>query len=184
MQLHEYEYADYLSLEHYGETKHEFVDGEIYAITGGTPRHALLAAEVLAALRNQLGRGECRVFTSDLRVRVQNPNVATYPDVSVICGEPQLDPDDARGHGVLNPTVLVEVTSTGTERYDRGRKLEFYKTIPSLRAVVLVSHREASIEVHARGEDDAWSVERAGAGGAVDITAIGCRLDVDEIYSD
>lgn len=184
MQLHEYEYEDYLSLEFYSETRHEFVDGEIYAMTGGSPRHARLIARVTRFLDEQLEGGPCRAYASELRVRIPQAKVATYPDASVICGEPILDPDDKRGHGVTNPTALVEVTSPSTEKYDRGRKLGWYKTIPSLRAVVLISHREPAIEVHTRGDDGEWTTTAAGPGGTIDISPINCALDVDRVYAD
>lgn len=184
MQLHEYEYADYLSLEHHSEVKHEFVDGEIYAMTGGTPRHARLTMRVGRFLDAQLDGSPCRAYSSDLRVRAVASNVTTYPDMSIVCGEPELDPDDARGHGVINPTVVVEVTSPSTERYDRGRKLAFYKSIESVRAVVLVSHREPSIEVHRREEDGSWKAAIAGPGAAAEIECIDCELVVDDVYAE
>jgi Uma2 family endonuclease len=183
MQLHEYEYADYLSLEHHSEVKHEFVDGEIYAMTGGTPRHARLTMRVGRFLDAQLDGGPCRAYSSDLRVRAVASNVTTYPAMSGVCGEPELDPDDAHGHGVINPTVVVEVTSPSTERYDRGRKLAFYESIDSVRAVVLVSHREPSIEVHARKDDGTWTTTQAGPGQTAEIEAIGCQLVVDDVYA-
>jgi len=137
--LHRYAYQDYVYLEEQSSTRHEFLSGEIVAMASGTPEHAAMAAEMIGQLRDGLRASTCRVFTSDLGVRVLATGLATYPDASVICGPTERDLE--KKTNVTNPCVLVEVTSDGTEDYDRGEKLEHYKQIPALRAVVLISHR-------------------------------------------
>jgi len=104
-----------VELEEGSVIKHEFLDGVVYAMAGGSPAHAGIAASVIRLLGNALARRRCRVFTSDLRVRVEQTGLATYPDASVVSGELRLDPLDAKGHTVLNPTVVVEVLSPSTE---------------------------------------------------------------------
>ena len=180
--LHRYTYADYLALEEASNVKHEFLGGEIYGMAGGTPEHAALSVAVSSALLTQLRGGRCRVYSSDLRVRVLATGLATYPDVTVVCGEPERDPESPTT--IANPRVVVEVLSDSTIDYDRGEKLQQYRQIPSLAAVVLVWHRQPRIEVWARGEADAWAMHEAHAGERADVAAIACTLVVDEVYRD
>ena len=126
------------------------------------------------------GRG-CRVHSSDLMVRVLETGLATYPDITVVCGHSELDP--ANRNAVTNPVVLVEVLSPGTAEYDRGEKLAHYKRIPSLREVVLVAHDEQLIEVWRRDEGDAW-IRSEARSGTIRIASIGTMLDVAEVYRD
>lgn len=179
IRLHQYAFADYLAIEEVARVKHEYLDGEIYAIAGGTPEHAALAAAVTTALGEQLRGSPCRVYSSDLRVRVLATGLATYPDVTVISGPTEHDPDSATH--VVNPRVVFEVLSDGTEEYDRGEKLEHYKNAPSLMAVVLLSHRERRIDIWSRGAI-AWDVTTFGSGQLATIVSLNCRLDVDAIY--
>ena len=134
-----YTYGEYLSLEEESSIRHEYLDGEIYAMAGGTPDHAAVSLTVLALLRSQLPRG-CRAYTSDLRVRIPATGLTTYPDGAVVCGGTQRAADDPIA--VTNPILLIEVTSNSSEDYDRGEKLRHYQTIPTVREVLIVSHRE------------------------------------------
>lgn len=179
--VHRYTYADYVALELASPTKHEFLDGEIYAMAGGSAEHSALAAEVLRALGNAIGGRPCRVHTSDLRIYVEAFGLATFPDGSVICGslEPHRPSPSATA---LNPSVLLEVTSDSSEEYDTGTKLEAYKTIPSLRECIVVSHRERRIAVHTRTERGGWTARVAIAGGRVGVASLGVDLFVDEVY--
>jgi Uma2 family endonuclease len=179
--LHRHTFADYLALEEASNTKHEYLDGEIYGMAGGTPAHAALSVAVSSALLTQLRGGRCRVYSSDLRVRVLATGLATYPDVTVVCGD--LEPDPESATTVANPRVVVEVLSDGTEGYDRGQKLDHYRSIPSLAAVVLVSHRAPAIEVWERRPDGGWGRREFGAGQVAEIEALPARLVVDEIYA-
>ncbi len=177
--LHRYTYQDYLDFEEASNTRHEFLDGEVYGMAGGTPEHAALSVAVSSAFRVQLRGTECRAYSSDLRVRVLTTGLTTYPDVTVVCGPTELDP--ASPTTVVNPRVVVEVLSDSTEDYDRNEKLEHYRKIPSLAAVVLVSHRARSLEAwHRSGET--WRSEIVGPGELVQLAAIDCALAVDEIY--
>ena len=144
-----YTYADYVGLEMYSSTKHEFFDGQIYAMAGGSEDHSALAAQVLRALGNAIGDRPCRTHTSDLRLYVESVGLATFPDGSVICGELQQHSPSPKATA-LNPMVLLEVTSDSSEAYDTGAKLEYYRTISTLRDYIIVSHRERRITVHSR----------------------------------
>lgn len=179
--LHRHTYQDYVWLEEESTTRHEFLEGEIMAMTGGTPEHAAMAAEVIGQLRERLRGRPCRVFTSDLGVRVMQTGLATYPDASVVCGPTARDPD--KKTNVTNPRVLVEVTSDSTEDYDLGEKLEHYKQIPTLEAIAIISHREPRIEVWSRERGSArWVRAEFTAGDEAAVPPIGCALDVDAIW--
>ncbi|MFZ5471475.1 MAG: Uma2 family endonuclease [Myxococcota bacterium] len=177
---HRYTWEQYLQLERQSPIKHEFLDGEIFAMAGGTPEHAALGATVLRDLGVQLKGTPCRAYSSDLSVKIQSSGLATYPDASVLCGEPRSDPGSP--NVVLNPTVLVEVTSDSTESYDRGEKFEHYRGIPELAEYVLVSHRERLIEVFRRGAEGLWTRFEARRGARVRLESIACELEVDSIY--
>jgi Uma2 family endonuclease len=175
-----YTYDEYRRFERDSNVKHEFLDGQILAMAGGTLEHAALAAAICTLLGQSLENGPCHWFGSDLRIRVVATGLATYPDVTVICGDVERDPDDR--NNAVNPTVLIEVSSPSTEHYDRGAKAEHYRRIPSLREYVLVSQRERRIERWRPDESDGWQAETAERGGRIDLEAIGVVLDVDAVY--
>jgi Uma2 family endonuclease len=179
--LHRYTYLDYIAVELDSPTKHEFLNGEIYAMAGGTEEHSALAADVLRVLGDAARKGPCRVHTSDLRIYVEEPGLATFPDGSVICGPLEQHPPSPKATA-LNPTLLLEVTSDSSEEYDTRDKVDFYRTIPSLRDYVIVSHRERRITVHSRGEDGAWATRIGVSGGRVAVSSLSTELVIDEIY--
>ena len=133
-------------------------------------------------LRSALRGRPCRVFSADLRVKVQATGLATYPDASVVCSKLETDRDDPQA--VVNPVVLVEVLSDLSEAYDRGEKFAHYRRIPSLREYVIVSQRAPRIEVHRLNEAGRWELHEAAAGESIELASIGCRLSVDDVYSD
>jgi Uma2 family endonuclease len=179
--LHRYTYSDYVALEEQSPTKHEFLDGEIYAMAGGSEEHSALAAEVLRILGNAIGDQPCRVHTSDLRIYVEAVGLATFADGAVICGPFQQHEPSPRATA-LNPAVLLEVTSDSSQEYDNVEKLEYYRTIPSLREYITVSHRERRITVHSRRDGEEWTSKVAIGGGRVAVESIGAELIVNEIY--
>jgi Uma2 family endonuclease len=158
--------------------RHEFLDGEIYAMAGGTPEHAALAASVLRHIGNQLPSG-CRTYTSDLRARISKSDMTTYPDGAVVCGKVAAATEDPLA--ATNPTLILEVTSPSTEAYDRGAKLDHYRGLDALREIVVVAHEERRIEVHGRGTDGNWTVVSA-TQGEMELKSIGARLVVSAIY--
>lgn len=173
-------FDEYLRLEEYSNVKHEYLDGAIYAMAGGSPRHAALTSQVNGALVSQLRDRPCVVFSSDLRIRVPSTGLATYPDVSVVCGP--LETDAANRHTVLNPILVVEVLSDSTEEYDRSEKLDHYRQIPALHEIALVSQHQPLVEVWRR-EGGNWTHHEYGAGSRVPLTSIGCELHLDELYA-
>jgi len=178
---HHYTYADYLGVELDSSIKHEFLNGEIYAMAGGSEDHSALAMESLYALRNAIGDRPCRVHTSDLRLYVESIGLATFPDGSVVCGPLQQHEASPKAT-MLNPMVLLEVTSDSSESYDLGTKLEAYRSIPSLRDYIIVSHRERRITVHHRDELGTWTARVAISGGRITVESLRAELVVDEIY--
>jgi Uma2 family endonuclease len=122
---------EYLEIERTAERKSEYYQGEMFAMAGGTPRHAWIVANLIGGLWQQLKGRPCRVASSDLQLRVSTTGLYTYPDVMVVCGEPQF-PADQR-NSLLNPSVIIEVLSDSTGDYDLGRKFRHYRTLPSLR---------------------------------------------------
>lgn len=173
-------FADYLAIDEASDEKHQLVNGEVFAMTGGTFEHAILIAQVARLLGNALTGGPCRVAASELRVRVLASGLATYPDVPIVCGPPERDPEHR--HTITNPTVLVEVLSDSTEAFDRGEKFRHYRQIPSLKAYLLVSQHEPSIELYERSADGSWRLTEAGVGGHLTIGPLGCALSVDAVY--
>ena len=175
-----YTYQEYLALEEGSSVRHEYLQGEIYAMAGGSPDHAALAARLIRALGAQLRPG-CQVFTSDLRVRIPGTGLTTYPDVSVVCGRTLRAAEDPLA--VVNPVLLAEVTSDSTEDYDRGEKLRHYKDLPSVREVLVLSHRGPRISVHRR-DDGSWTSLDAGPGETVALSPIAGSVAVDDLYRD
>jgi Uma2 family endonuclease len=179
-----FSFDDYVELEEMARVKHEYLAGQVWAMSGGSPVHAGISAKVAELLGRALAGKPCRAFSSDLRIRATKTGLATYPDVGVICGKLELDPEDRRQHTAVNPTVLVEVLSPTTEAYDRGEKLAHYQTIESLAEVVLVAHDRKQVEVVRREADGSWSRHVAGVGGVARLESLDAGLDVDEVYRD
>jgi Uma2 family endonuclease len=181
---HRFAFAEFVQLEEVSGVKHEFLGGQVYAMAGGTPEHAAVSANVVRLLGNALVGKRCRVYSSDLRLRVKATGLGSYADGSVICGAIQIDAEDPKEHTALNPSILIEVLSPSTEDYDRGEKLGHYKQIPSLREVLLIAHDRHEVEIVRREEDESWSRSIAKAGETVRLASLGCELSVDEIYHD
>ena len=178
-----YTFVEYLDLEELSPVKHEFIDGHVWAMAGGSPAHAAIAVNVASALREQLKGRPCRVFSSDLRVRVRETGLSTYPDVTVVCDELETDPDDPRGYTVVNPTLVVEVLSPSTEDYDRGEKLAHYKRIAGLREIVLVAHDVRRIEVWRR-DAQTWTLDVTSTDGTAALQSVGATLALADVFDD
>ncbi len=178
---HSYTLRDYLDVEEVSVVRHEFINGEIVAMAGGTPEHAALSSAIPALLGRQLSGRPCRTYSADLRIRVQATGLATYADASVVC-DPVLRDPSSPTH-VLNPKVVFEVLSPGTEFYDRGEKREQYQRIDTLCEYVLLSQDAPRVELWSRvSTSDAWSYAVYGPGDVLDLRSIGCRLDLNELY--
>lgn len=172
-------YADYAAAEASSEERHEWRDGMVVPIAGGSPRHGALAVRVTAALGAALRGKPCQVFSSDVKVRIRASKLGTYPDLSVVCGAVEVDEEDA--HSLVNPTMVVEVLSDSTEAYDRGAKFAHYRGVPSLQAVLFVRQRDPGLELFVRRADGTWELHERAEGELV-VPSIDVRLDVGEIY--
>jgi Uma2 family endonuclease len=174
--------AEYVELEDGSiGVKHEYVGGEIFAMSGGTPEHAALTNALVLLIGSHLRGTACRTYSSDLRIAIEAADVYTYADVSVVCDPIRRHPTSLTH--VTNPRILVEVLSPSTERYDREQKRLYYQQIPSLQEYLLVSQDRRRIEVFARQGDD-WQLSTHESGSTATLSSIEYSLDVDAVYSE
>lgn len=170
----------YLEIERAAEFKSEYCDGEMFAMAGAQPNHNRLCMDFALEAGGSARQRGCEIFGSDQRVLVEAAAMYTYPDVSIVCGEPRFQERD----NLVNPTVLVEVTSKSTESYDRGRKFEHYRTIPSLQHYVLVSQDRVYVDLFTRQPNDQWLLSSASRlDDAIELTAIGCSVSLARLYA-
>ncbi len=171
---------EYLELERKAEIKSEFHNGQIFAMSGGTLNHSVLAAKIISQLLNQVPKG-CRTLTSDMRIKVEQAGLHTYPDCSVLCGEPKFL--DGRRDVILNPMLIAEVLSPSTQDYDRGAKFELYRTIPSFQEYLVVHQDRRHVEHYSKQEDGSWVLrEYVGEDGPVVIDRLGVKIELAELY--
>ncbi len=176
-----YTVEQYLELEEKAETKSEYLSGQIFAMSGGSPRHSRIAANIIRRVGNALDAEPCEIYTSDLRVTIMPTGLKTYPDLTVVCGEPYFHPLDT--NSLINPQVLIEVLSPSTEGYDRGEKWANYRQLDSLQEYVLVSQHAPQVEVYTRQEGGAWKFTATTAmDGKISLPSLGCELEMAEIY--
>ena len=176
-------YAEFVANEEKSSTKHEWLDGVVYDMAGGTPDHSRLVLRVGSALLTQLRGKPCGAYSPNLGIRVLATGLLTYPDASVVCGSLERDPENR--NAVTNPRVIVEVLSDSTEAYDRGEKFAHYRRIPSLAEYILVSQKEPRIEVWRRNVAGKWELaEEALAGQTAHLASIECARSVAEVYTD
>jgi Uma2 family endonuclease len=171
---------EYLAFERSAAERHEFAEGEVFAMAGGSREHSLIALNVGSELRAALRRKPCEVFNSDLRLKVESANRYTYADLTVACGTPRFE--DPRRDTLLNPIAIVEVLPDSTESYDRGEKFALYRTIDSFQEYLLISQKQVQVEHFLRQADGSWLLRVFGAGEQVPLPSLGCELSVDEIY--
>lgn len=172
---------EYLELERQAEYKSEYVNGEIFAMSGASEEHNLIVMNVAAALHTQFLGRPCKVYASDMRVKVSPTGLYTYPDVVAVCEDAQLE--DAHLDTLLNPTLLIEVLSSSTEAYDRGEKAEHYRRLPSLAEYLLISQDKPHLEHYRRQADERWLLSEASQLHAViSLPAIDCTLRLAAVY--
>jgi Uma2 family endonuclease len=172
----------YLKQEREAATKSEYLDGQIYAMSGASRQHNRITFNVAALLHAQLRGGPCEGFVNDMRVKVNDNSLYTYPDVVVACGEARFE--DATLDTLLDPTLIIEVLSDSTEKYDRGRKFARYQRIESLREYVLISQDEARVECYTRQADDRWILSKAESlEETMPLESIRCVLPLAEVYA-
>lgn len=174
-------YAEYLAAEETAKEKHDFLAGEVFAMSGGTLEHSALASSFVRILGNALSAKGCVVFESNARVRRVEADFSCYPDATVVCGGVKRAPDDP--HGIVNPTVIVEILSGSTESYDRGEKARQYRQIASLQEFVLVSQDRRSVEVFRRNPQGRFELFEWSAG-AAELQSVGASISLDALYAD
>ncbi|GAB4212443.1 MAG: Uma2 family endonuclease [Roseiflexaceae bacterium] len=172
---------EYLAQERERDYRSEYLDGRVYAQAGGSRRHNLIVASVIAALYAQLRGRTCELFPSDMRVHVPGTRFYAYPDVSIAC--PPLLFDDQRQDTLLNPVVLIEVLSPSTENFDRGRKFRLYRELESFQEYLLIAQDNLHVEHYVRQPDQQWLfVEYEDRAATVQINSVGCILALSDIY--
>jgi Uma2 family endonuclease len=172
---------EYLAIERSSQQKNEYLNGEIFAMGGASERHNLIAGNVFASLHAQLRGQPCKVYSSDMRVKITMTGLYTYPDIVALCGEARFD--DERRDTLLNPNVIIEVLSKSTEGYDRGEKFAHYRRIETLTEYILISQDRHRIEHYVRQQDNQWLMsEVSEIGGSLELPSIKCRLKLTEIY--
>ncbi len=173
----------YLAMEAAATERHILWDGEVFsveAMAGGTFDHGAICANVIVALGNALRGSRCRVVTSDVKVWVPRKEGFVYPDVTVFCG--RSEPYPGTMDVLTNPTLIVEVLSEGTEKFDRGEKFEGYRSIPTLRHYVMVSSMQRLVEHYERAEAGAWTLRVYGPGEQLRVKGPDASITVDELY--
>ena len=174
--------AEYLALERQAEFKSEYLDGEVFAMTGASRRHNLICLNIGAELRTQLKQRPCEVYVSDMRVKTSATGLYTYPDIVVVCGTPTFE--DAEVDTLVNPVLLAEVLSKTTQDYDRGGKFEHYRTLDSLQEYLLVAQHACHLTHYVRQPDNAWLLtETRNIDDAMYLPFIDCRLVLTEVYA-
>jgi len=172
---------EYLIRERQAAIKSEFYQGEIFAMGGGSPKHSLIAANFVREAGNALKDKPCAVFNSDLRVQVQSTGLYTYPDATIVCGE--LEFDDDQRDTIINPTVLMEVLSDSTEKYDRGKKSSHYRQIASLKELILIALDRPHVERFTRQASGDWLFhEEKELAAGFELRSLGISIAVSELY--
>ncbi|MBA2504070.1 MAG: Uma2 family endonuclease [Pyrinomonadaceae bacterium] len=175
-----YTLEDYYAIEEMSEIKHEYYDGEIFAMVGASFNHNLIAGNLFAALKVKLKGTGCDALINDMRV-CTSEGLYTYPDIVAVCGEAKLSEDQIKA--LTNPTLIVEVLSESTKRYDRGQKFELYRSIETLREYVLVEQNRIFVERHEKIQSGDWArKEYATADATLELTSIDFRIALSDIY--
>jgi Uma2 family endonuclease len=173
---------EYLDFERKSEIKHEALNGYIYAMAGASRRHNLLSVSTTSILYNQLLDKPCEIYPSDMRVKAEaSDKLYTYPDISIVCGEPQLA--DEKFDILLNPIILIEILSPTTEAYDRGEKFQIYRELKSLREYLLISQASPRIEHYLLQDNGKWELTDArGIDATLELPSIACTLALSDVY--
>ena len=175
--------SDYLEAERIATEKHEYYQGEIFAMSGVSLKHNIIFSNLFTAVGNKLKGKECRPFGSDLRIHIPKNTLYTYPDLSIICGEPRLTDDEF--DTATNPTVIFELLSASTRNYDKGGKFTLYRDIDSLNEYILIDSEKIHVEKYIRHADNSWQLtEYKSFESAFEISSIGLLLSLSEVYRD
>ena len=172
---------EYLAFERKATIKSEYLDGQMYAMSGATRAHNLVCGNVFGELRNQLRESACEIYSNDMRVKVSSAGLYTYPDVLVVCDEPRFEDDTF--DTLLNPTALFEILSPSTEAYDRGAKFGYYRQLDSMQEYTLVSQDCMRVEHYLRQRNQWILTEFSNPEDVVHLASINCELPLREIYA-
>lgn len=171
----------YLRIERASEEKHEYFEGEVVTMNGASMSHIRIVVNLIREIGNYLKNGSCEVLSNDMRSSTPTSNAYMYPDVSIFCGQPELEDD--KFDTLKNPSVIVEVLSPSTEKNDRGRKFFFYKQIPSLQEYILIDAARHLIDVFSKQADKSWVKESiTDPADFLSISTIKFRLPLEEVY--
>lgn len=174
---------EYLKFELQAETKHEYFNGEIFAMSGASERHVSIVTNLVINLGVKLRGRPCKVYSTDLRLRVNPTGLYTYPDVIVVCGERRFA--ENQKDTLLNPTLIIEVLSESTKDYDRGEKFTHYRTIDSLAEYITIAQDKPHVEHHTRQAKHSWLlVETKLIEDRLHLSFINCDLSLTDIYDD
>lgn len=172
---------EYLAIERKAEYKSEYFNGEMFAMTGASRKHNLIALNIAGEFRQQLKGKPCETYVNDMRVRIPATGLYTYPDVVVVCDEPEFEDDFV--DTLVNPTLLVEVLSESTESYGRCRKSGYYRTVQSLAEYLLVAQDEYKVEQYVKQPEGRWLLtDIRSPEGIVELTSVPCTLALKEVY--
>ena len=173
--------AEYLAFERSSDVKHEYIDGEAFAMPGASRAHNLISVNLITSVRIQLRGRPCQVYPSDMRVKIDVLRQYAYPDLSVVCGDAHFTSNEPES--LLSPILIVEILSPPTERYDRGRKFQIYRKLASLQEYVLIAQDSPRIERYRLQDDSTWTfTEVEGLETSMELPSIGCTLALEEIY--
>ena len=172
---------EYLAAERLSETKSEYLDGGIYPMTGASLNHGRIVLNVATELALQLRERDCDVLVADMKVRLQESRKFFYPDVCVLCGDPQFH--DERKDIITNPDLVIEVLSPSTEAFDRGAKFQAYRTVASLKEYVLVAQDSPTVEQYVRNDNGSWTLTTvAGLESTLTLPSVECTLNLAAVY--
>ncbi len=174
---------EYLQFERNSKIRHEYFDGDIFAMTGGSLNHNRIGRNIVRQLGNRLEGSPCENFVGDMRVKIDKLDMYTYPDIVVVCGNIELEKMGGL-ETLLNPTVIMEILSDSTEAYDRGKKFTHYRLIPSLQEYILISQHFCNVERFIRGDNGIWQILNpcTDMDQTVKIESIDCELLLSDIY--
>ena len=174
---------DYLEAERIATEKHEYYQGEIFAMRGVSLNHNIIFSNLFTAVGNKLKGNDCRPFGSDLRIHIPKNTLYTYPDLTIICGAPRLTDD--KFDTATNPSVIFELLSASTRNYDKGGKFTLYRDIDSLNEYILIDSEKIHVEKYIRHADNSWQLtEYKSLENHFEITSIGLQLSLSEVYRD
>jgi Uma2 family endonuclease len=180
-----YSFAEYLQLEENSDVRHEFHDGEILAMAGGTRWHDKIFMNLALSAGQRLIGSPCVPYSGNKRVQIRRNAKHVYPDMSIVGGEPKYNPDDVKMTTLINPKVIIEILSESTESYDRGDKFSYYREIPSFEEYVLVSQGKPMVETFLKEPDGSWRFDAYhGMSAQIILRSVPLTIPAGDIYRD